>query len=134
MKQLFLFTATFNRHPVVGLAVGPSVGISARRGPDAFYTLSGAPIVLAKNISALRDFRVGTFLGEFATPEEFWEIVEDMQDFGDADRALKGKPIEPLWVGDGGAYRESLVADDDDDNEQHAVPTLPKRKRGKRAA
>jgi hypothetical protein len=113
MKQLFLFTATFNRHPAVGLAVFPS-GVRPSRRIEAFYTLSGAPIAKPK------DFSVGTFLGEFATPEEFWEIVEDLQDFGDADRALKGKPIE------------SLVADDDDDAE-HAVPTLPKRKR-RRAA
>jgi hypothetical protein len=113
MKQLHLFTATFDKHPVVGLAVlQPSRG---RRAAEAFYTLSGAPIAKPSR------FHLGTFLGEFGTPDEFWELVEDLQDFGDADRKLAGKPIE------------SLVADDDDDD-LHAVPQLPKRRRGKRSA
>ena len=113
MKHLYLFTSTYDRHPVVGLAVLP-FGFG-RRGPEAFYTLSGAPV------AKLETFQLGTFLGEFGTPDAFWEIVEDLQDFGDADRKLAGKPIE------------SMVADDDDD-EQHAVPSLPPRRRGKRSA
>lgn len=114
MKRLFLFTATVNRHPVVGLVVFAD-SPSGRRGPEAFYTLSGAPVAKP------RDAKLGTFLGEFGTPDEFWEIVEDIQDFGDADRKLRGRPIESL-------------VDDSDDDALHAVPEIPRRKRGKRSA